>query len=191
MSQHCDHAAVVATCDNPDFTNWPCRRCGQYLDWTLGESPVPVTLREAVEDLTGLAASREFPEGYARHLIEKRDREELEMAAKAADLKHAGWTDHYCPRFYDYDEKTGQCGLVVEQDGHTHISLWNPKEDDGDALRLAVILCLDILHCPNTVQVGMPRSGTYLHEQIVGDDRQTATRLAIFHAAVKIGRAML
>lgn len=179
MSQHCDHAAVVATCDNPDFTNWPCRRCGQHFDWTLGESPVPVTLREAVEDLTGLAASREFPEGYARHLIEKRDREELELAAKAAGIEHQGY--HVSP----YGD--GDSGLH-----HDSLRrLWNPKEDDGDALRLAVILCLDILHCPNTVQVGMPRSGTYLHEQIVGDDRQTATRLAIFHAAVKIGRAML
>jgi len=73
---------------------------------------------------------------------------------------------------------------------------WNPLADDGDALRLAVALGLDICPYPNEVTV-------FRHEwkkghcvrcsleitESWGEDRTAATRRAIVRAAAEIGRA--
>jgi hypothetical protein len=60
------------------------------------------------------------------------DREYLLLAAKAAGIEFA-WND-------------GQCGYPAVAgtlfDGVQWLISWNPLADDGDALRLAVKLCM-------------------------------------------------
>lgn len=66
---------------------------------------------------------------------------------------------------------------------------WNPLEDDGDALRLAVQLRLDILFSPDIVEVFANTdadiepswSGYYM------DDPYAATRKTIVKVAAKLG----
>ena len=85
----------------------------------------------------------------------------------------------------------------------THLGMWAPLTDDGDALRLAVKLHLDIRFywdgCDDqydTVQAythgakkdAQEQIGFYLnHGQI---DEMEATRRAIVRAAAEIGRSM-
>ncbi len=91
------------------------------------------------------------------------DRELLELAAKAGNL----------PLHWD-----GKSGMWGPQ------GYWNPLTDDGDALRLAVKLRLDLqfgtfIYCgsPNIKEAGR-------------DDMLAATRRAIVRAAAEIGRSM-
>ena len=111
------------------------------------------------------------------------DRELLELAAKAAGMNirvEESWQPHiYAPFFHDED-KNG--------------ALWNPLTDDGDALRLAVKLGLEIYHSINndrwSVFVGYPSGGriVYVFDEW-GDDENAATRRAIVRAAAAIGKA--
>ena len=92
------------------------------------------------------------------------DRELLEMAAKAAGIECV------TPTMIDHDQ-------------------WNPLTDDGDALRLAVIVGIDVDHYFDRVETW--KAG--LHGFIVeayGDDPCAATRRAIVRAAAAIGSAM-
>ena len=67
---------------------------------------------------------------------------------------------------------------------------WNPLTNDGDALRLAVQLKLNIsLDCAGPISVSNVREGVSKAEDR-GDDPCTATRLAIVRAAAAIGRGM-
>lgn len=93
------------------------------------------------------------------------DKELLELAAKAA-------------------------GIWLEWDGerwmppHQH---WNPLTNDGDALRLAVKLSIDLLFMPEQELVyadGTPEECRF------SDDPYAATRRAIVRAAAAIGRGM-
>jgi len=100
------------------------------------------------------------------------DKELLELAAKAAG--------------YDF-EWFGQ---------HFHIALddrrftgWNPLTDDGDALRLAVKLDLEILFTYNTVRA-LPHTRGILHIENKSDDPYAATRRAIVRAAAEIGKTL-
>ena len=87
------------------------------------------------------------------------DKELLELAAKAAGIKH---------KKGDYAE-----GL------DTRNGWWNPLTDDGDALRLAVKL--GILNLDDTL--------FYSDDTIdFQDDPYAATRRAIVRAAAEIGR---
>lgn len=101
------------------------------------------------------------------------NRELLELAAKAAGVDFytpEGGDTPWCGRgFY-------LCGCVV----------WNPLEDDGDALRLAVQLFRDIhfWYFENSVSVGNELRVS------CGDDPCAATRRAIVRAAAEIGRNM-
>lgn len=88
------------------------------------------------------------------------DRELLELAAKAAD---EGIT------FY------GECWRA--QTGRE----WNPLLDDGDALRLAVRLGINIENYSDTV------SADGIHEARGTDDCETMRR-AIVRAAAEIGK---
>lgn len=73
---------------------------------------------------------------------------------------------------------------------------WNPLEDDGDALRLAVKLRLHILHNDAgepVFWVSAVLNKTMLHaaEEFADEgDRAAATRRAVVRAAAEIGRAM-
>ncbi len=96
------------------------------------------------------------------------DRELLELAAKACGLEEAK--------------------MRIE------FNQWNPIEDDGDALRLAVKLRLDIgfekLH---TVSVWVNPLDKWITEYCddgMGADISEKTRRAITRAAAEIGRSM-
>ena len=109
------------------------------------------------------------------------DKELLELAAKAAVVD-------YSSRFED-----GSLGI-----GHAGLTRWNPLTDDGDALRLAVNLGLDILVDDKTIEVNATRhsfeEGTETVApwawEALGDDPHAATRRAIVRAAAEIGRRM-
>ena len=116
------------------------------------------------------------------------DHELLEMAAKAAGIALISWTNMYdaC------DEIGGR--FITQPRGEP----WNPLEDDGDALRLAVKLYIGVRpHGPDhwqqpNVAVALwdfgDKSGRVTVEH--GDDPQRATRRAITRAAAAIWEAM-
>jgi hypothetical protein len=60
---------------------------------------------------------------------------------------------------------------------------WNPLEDDGDALRLAVKLGLGIVFTHGRIIVG-------LDGKCIAEDEEGNTRRAIVRAAAEIGKAM-
>jgi hypothetical protein len=106
------------------------------------------------------------------------DRELLEMAAKAA-----GWAS--------WDWLAGDEFLNVYDADGVH-EMFNPLTDDGDALRLAVKLRLDIcrLHEKHeAVCVWLDHAGDFIEEPH-GSDPYAATRRAIVRAAAEIGKAM-
>jgi len=102
------------------------------------------------------------------------DRELLELAAKAAEIKHTGFAYHPIAT-------ASSTGLYVG-DGVSQI--WNPLTDDGDALRLAVRLNI-IVH----------KGFAYSPTGRLFDCRElttpiAATRRAIVHAAAEIGKEL-
>ena len=104
----------------------------------------------------------------------KADRELLEMAAKAAGIVGV-WHDR------------GQCIHVTDCAGMSDI-WWRPLDDDGDALRLAVKLNINITHSAFGVDATM--TGSAISFEGWGADRLSATRRAIVRAAAAIGSAM-
>lgn len=105
------------------------------------------------------------------------DRELLELAAKAAGIS-ATW--HYLPDA-DYDAENDGMWLNGER-SPDNSAYWNPLHKDGDALRLAVKLELDIafINC-DTLVINVCEGG---------DDPFKRTRRAIVRAAAAIGEAM-
>lgn len=110
------------------------------------------------------------------------DRELLIWAAKAAGYKK--YFAHYLGRdsFVTYDEEYYSEIKERRVVGEKTLD-WNPFDDDGDALRLAVKLHL--LHGINTDILNH-----YLELQLPSDDPYAATRRAIVRAAAEIGRNM-
>ena len=115
------------------------------------------------------------------------DREMLELAARAAGLK-------------EFTEINGRFAVRTRFTGMQDWSPWNPRTDDGDALRLAVKLMIRVsvnrafrLSIPGSVTVEYPdRDGFYvaLGEAVTNGDPYAATRRAIVRAAAEIGRQM-
>ena len=107
------------------------------------------------------------------------DRELLEYAANAAGFqvdKRASfmtWRD------------SQRLALFSPNGGHT---LWNPLTDDGDALRLAVKLKIDVYLDENMVETAESRGG--FHSETYGNDQYASTRRAIVRAAAEIGKQM-
>jgi hypothetical protein len=105
------------------------------------------------------------------------DRELLELAAKAAGMTI---DTHYVD------------GGASVWEGERHhsdwIPDWNPLNDDGDALRLAVKFgfCVNIKE--RCVVAGNSPKNDW--QQPLGDDPLAATRRAIVKAAAEIGRNM-
>jgi hypothetical protein len=117
------------------------------------------------------------------------DKELLELAAKAAGLRVKTWDGHTGP----------MCAIDDVQHGR----MWMPLIDDGDALRLAVELLIQVIQDRmGFVKVGWGSgfdsgtptsggSGPWYWKEWLSDhngDRKAATRRAIVRAAAEIGR---
>lgn len=116
------------------------------------------------------------------------DRELLELAAKAAGLDTGHkWNDQRLKM------TPPVVGLVVHRNGELVSTGWNPLNNDGDALRLAMRLgiCIQFIPECDTVQVYQEREFTAerfnVHVAALGD---IETRLVITQAAAEIGKAM-
>ena len=91
------------------------------------------------------------------------DRELLELAAKVAEL-HGFWVD---------------AGLNVGSDAAPKI--WNPLTDDGDALRLAVKLRMDVKQW-NSLVIAVKAWNSHAEENTFTQCPYAATRRAIAKA---------
>lgn len=100
------------------------------------------------------------------------DRQLLELAAKAAGIG----------LWWDYIDGMDVCS----KDGGGD---WNPLTNDGDALRLAIKLGIDLRFddIEQTTEARHPRT-TYGEHAEYGLDRYAATRRAVVRAAAEIGR---
>ena len=108
-------------------------------------------------------------------------RELLELAAKAAGIPFV-WDFWNSPEYGD---------TPVARAPRDQLS-WNPLTDDGDALRLAVKLRLQLSIHERGCIVSLGEGEDVLGEcgiSVTGDIN-AATRLAIVRAAAEIGRAM-
>ncbi len=105
------------------------------------------------------------------------DRELLELSAKAA-----GFEIEFTSGTWTFGEKT-ECRIAGDD-------MWNPLTDDGDALRLAVKLKIDVKHYDDHVvgwfDGGYIGTGKIFYE----GEPYAATRRAIVRAAAEIGKAM-
>ena len=108
------------------------------------------------------------------------DRELLEMAAKAAGI--------------DIEPGYGHAGSpeseMFFQDDQGFCQSWNPLTDDGDALRLAVKLEINILPSMEECSARNPGYSASWHNELATTDPYAATRRAIVRAAAEMGRAM-
>ena len=114
------------------------------------------------------------------------DRELLELAAKAAGVRPPQSPHEGCIA------NDGAFVFYLDCEGRS-VRKWNPLEDDGDALRLAVNLRLYV--SPNisgelAMVFGDIFSKTKTFFEPYGDDPCAATRRAIVRAAAEIGRRM-
>jgi hypothetical protein len=96
------------------------------------------------------------------------DRELLELAAKAVGSPQG-------------TSRSGG-GLLMANDLY-----WNPLTDDGDALRLAVKLEIDVVHSHGTRTAVAENTSGYVAE---GSDPYAATRIAIVKVAAEIAKGM-
>ena len=96
-----------------------------------------------------------------------KDRELLEAAAKAAG--HG----------VEFDDASGMTFMDTK---HTGL-LWNPLHNDGDALRLAVYLQLDVYVRGGWIEAVGPMGAPQKVHYNGADARRDAARLAIVRAA--------
>lgn len=110
--------------------------------------------------------------------MNSKDRELLELAAKAAGVAGVFVEAH--------GPDIGQDAAGIGRPGARYGDrLWNPLEDDGDALRLAVRIGfrIDIF-----VDKGVTTIDHNSISEEHGDDPDSATRRAIVRAAAEIGK---
>ena len=140
------------------------------------------------------------------------DRELLELAAKAAGWtgwrsKHGYWNlkspegedSTQCHHWDAYCPNTGKSLLEPTFADAIAATNWNPLIDDGDALRLAVRLGLDVcidkppvVGEPYTQAIGFIGDGKEIEDavELHNGDSYAATRRAIVRAAAEIGKSM-
>jgi len=104
------------------------------------------------------------------------DKELLELAAKAFQSNNPSWVNNWA----------FQKGFMQN---------WNPLTDDGDALRLAVKLRMDVTIGVNVkavacLSIGEDDSICEKWVEAGGDDMGAVTRRAIVCAAAKVGEQM-
>lgn len=104
----------------------------------------------------------------------KSDRELLELATKAYGINPIGW--------HDFN------GILYEdQNG---VKKWfNPRDEDGDSMRLAVRLKIDILNDDSFCGANSGKLNFIVYEDHM-DDPIMAVRRAILRAAAAIGEKM-
>jgi len=101
------------------------------------------------------------------------DKELLTLAAKAAGVEIIGFGDvFWVPENAELQRP------------------WNPLTDDGDALRLAVKLDMNIEVWNPFKEVWAVAEGYDVIEEPWGEDKLAATRRAIVRTAAEIGRGM-
>lgn len=103
------------------------------------------------------------------------DRELLELASKAAGMDYLVWTPGASP-------------IVPAErriNGQMH---WNPIHDDGDALRLAVRLEIEIRVFNGAAHAGKQDRSWRTEHWFPDGDIYAATRRAIVRAAAAIGK---
>ena len=102
----------------------------------------------------------------------KTDRELLELAAKAIGLGIKWEEKHNCHWI-----ELGQ-GLPID--------VWSPIDNDGDALRLAVKLCMSIKHWKHSIEIEC--DDDFMHRELAdgAKTRIQLTRRAIVRAAAEI-----
>ena len=108
-----------------------------------------------------------------------KDKELLELAAKAAGITY---------KYYSDPE-----GLIINDD-QWPLVVWNPLTDDGDALRLAVKLRIEIAFSEDTdgEEMAVAQYGKWSWRGVcMEQDPYAATRRAIVRAAAEIGKNML
>ena len=116
------------------------------------------------------------------------DREQDQLAAHAAGIE----IDHY----------RGDVAMIKRGNsrGGEELVAWQPKVDDGDAFRLAVDLGLDVEQWSSGAVEQWPDEdgrGPYAAVDVGwlviehhGSDAYSATRLAIWRAAVRVGERL-
>ena len=104
--------------------------------------------------------------------VDDRDRELLELAAKAAGIRLHVWGTKGEENFADLD---------------TH-ARWNPLTDDADALRLAVKLGMQIDTRDPETRIYAMGAGDVVTEYHANRNALAATRLAIVRAAAAIAK---
>lgn len=118
------------------------------------------------------------------------DRELLELAAKAVNFD----TGHSWNALRLEMDPPVTAMVVHDASGNLVSTGWNPLENDGDALRLAVRLDLhvqcDFKEDEAKVYVYGGWVGNEIEEEPGELDKFGATRRAIVRAAAEIGRAM-
>lgn len=112
------------------------------------------------------------------------DKELLELAAKAAGIDLAGYNWFDTP-FYTGFERRNLC----EGGFDLPVSSWNPLTDDGDALRLAVKLNIDVMPKWGGESCAAISDGGHFFEPRESDPL-AATRRAIVRAAAAIGEKL-
>ncbi len=122
------------------------------------------------------------------------DRELLELAAKAAGVRHVVYSNGY----------SGALGLMQLDLADRQTIAWSPLADDGDALRLAVRLEVELtfstarktVYAQTKHLLGISKDGEasyQAHEYFkepYGQDKDAATRRSIVRAAAEIGKGM-
>lgn len=119
------------------------------------------------------------------------DKELLELAAKACGYKQVSASYHSDDDGFPTSE-FWYLHVKDLYDGKSGSScVWNPLTDDGDALRLAVKLRMEIIHLSDGVEVSSYDNkvceAEYPSEE---QDPYAATRRAIVRAAAEIGKEM-
>ena len=115
------------------------------------------------------------------------DREMLELAAKAAGFNFKWF------KVKQWKNMKGKIGPyryftgTVDVYGSHHTKPWNPLTDDGDALRLAVKLHMQV---SVTTESCRAEALPCLWVRVNDSDENLATRRAVVMAAAAVGREM-
>lgn len=108
------------------------------------------------------------------------DQELLELAAKAAEIKLFQWVGKGC--WMGDEDEDGY------QTAPPDLSRWNPLADDGDALRLAVKLRIDLQFFSMHTEAWKVHHDSVCVDHL--DDPYAATRRAIVRAAAELGKTL-